>query len=162
MGVDRRMGTLYGIGVGPGDPELLTVKAYRVLKAAPVIAYPKKRRGDRSYAQGIVEAYVNPAEKTMLGLVFPMTKDPDVLRWEWDKTAQLIASHLSEGRHDCVVFLKGAKVLDQMLDVLAELGLTNRAAVVCKATSAEERIWRDVESLRGAELNYLTLMVVRK
>ena len=38
------VGTLYGLGVGPGDPELITVKAFRKLKESPVIAYPKKKR----------------------------------------------------------------------------------------------------------------------
>ncbi|MCL6599878.1 MAG: hypothetical protein K6T81_14250 [Alicyclobacillus macrosporangiidus] len=73
----ERLGTLYGIGAGPGDPELLTMKGFRLLRESPVIAYPKKRMGSRSYALDIVEAYVNPEEKTMLGLVFPMTRDPD-------------------------------------------------------------------------------------
>lgn len=38
-------GTLYGVGVGPGDPELITVKAYRMIQECAVVAYPKKRRG---------------------------------------------------------------------------------------------------------------------
>lgn len=38
------IGTLYGLGVGPGDPELITVKAFRKLKESPVIAYPKKQK----------------------------------------------------------------------------------------------------------------------
>ena len=38
------IGTLYGLGVGPGDPELITVKAFRKLKESPVIAYPKSKR----------------------------------------------------------------------------------------------------------------------
>ncbi|GAA3326452.1 hypothetical protein GCM10020331_062420 [Ectobacillus funiculus] len=46
------LGTLYGLGVGPGDPELLTVKAFRKLKESHVIAYPKKaKKGSKSYAQ---------------------------------------------------------------------------------------------------------------
>ncbi|MCG6171634.1 SAM-dependent methyltransferase, partial [Anoxybacillus sp. LAT_11] len=48
-------GTLYGIGVGPGDPELMTVKAYRRLKEAEVIAYPKKGRQSKSYAEQIID-----------------------------------------------------------------------------------------------------------
>lgn len=42
------VGTLYGLGVGPGDPELLTVKAFRTLKESPVIAYPKKERAAKA------------------------------------------------------------------------------------------------------------------
>lgn len=41
------MATLFGLGVGPGDPELITVKAFRVMKESPVIAYPKKMKGKK-------------------------------------------------------------------------------------------------------------------
>jgi precorrin-2/cobalt-factor-2 C20-methyltransferase len=64
--------------------------------------------------------------------------------------------------HDAVVFLKVAKVLDQMIDLLRELGLADKAMVISKATSEQEMIWRRVEELAGARLGYLTLMVVRK
>ena len=40
------LGTLYGVGVGPGDPELITVKAFRIIQESPVIAYPRKRKGN--------------------------------------------------------------------------------------------------------------------
>lgn len=40
----NNLGTLYGLGVGPGDPELITVKAFRVIQESPVIAYPKKEK----------------------------------------------------------------------------------------------------------------------
>lgn len=41
-------GTLYGVGAGPGDPELITVKAFRALQESPVIAYPKKEKAARA------------------------------------------------------------------------------------------------------------------
>lgn len=44
------VGTMYGVGVGPGDPELITVKACRLLKECPVIAYPAAKKGGKSYA----------------------------------------------------------------------------------------------------------------
>ncbi len=97
-----KTGTLYGLGVGPGDPELITVKAFRKLQESPVIAYPKKLRGSKSYAHRIVEVYINPAEKEMLGLVFPMTKDEDTLRAEWEKSVEAIYQLLSS-RERCRV-----------------------------------------------------------
>lgn len=92
------IGTLYGLGVGPGDPELITVKAFRKLQECPVIAYPKKLKGSKSYAHRIVEVYINPAEKEMLGLVFPMTKDEDTLQAEWSKSVEAIYHYLQQGK----------------------------------------------------------------
>ncbi|KML44501.1 MULTISPECIES: precorrin-2 C(20)-methyltransferase [Bacillaceae] len=233
-----RIGTLYGLGVGPGDPELITVKAFRKLQESPVIAYPKKLRGSKSYAHQIVDMYINPEEKEMLGLVFPMTKDEETLRAEWTKSAKAIYGFLSQGKdvafvtegdpmlfstfihlmklmqkmhpdvpietvagissfngsvnrlgialadgddhvamipatenmeemrrvietHDAIVFIKVAKVLDDMLNLLDEMSLLDKTHVVTKVTSDEEVIW-NVQELRGAELNYLSCMVVRK
>ncbi len=232
-------GTLYGVGVGPGDPELLTLKGYRYIRESPVIAYPQKRLGERSYALGIVEAYVDPSQKTMLGLVFPMTRNKSILYQQWNETVDTVWSHLAHGEdvvfvtegdpmvystfvhmsrllkerypaarvvsipgvssinaaasqlqvpfadgdesvaivpatrdklkmravlemHDCVVFIKVAKIFDHMLDLLTELGLVDKAMAVTKVTAPDEMVWRNVNELRGANLNYLTLMVVRK
>ena len=63
--------------------------------------------------------------------------------------------------HDAVVFIKVAKVIDLMLQVLRDLGLEKNATVVTKVTSDEEIIW-NMDELDGADLNYLSLMVVRK
>lgn len=232
------LGILYGLGVGPGDPELITVKAFRVIQESPVIAYPKKLKGSKSYAHRIVDVYINPEEKEMLGLVFPMTKDEAVLEREWTKSVELVYEKLKEGKdvafvtegdpllystfihmmklmqdmhpdveirtvpgissfngsasrlgialadgddrvaivpahddydamreaiesHDAVVFIKVAKVIDLMLEVLRDLDLLDKASVVTKVTSDEEIIW-DVWELDGVDLEYLTLMVVRK
>ncbi|MDM5212810.1 precorrin-2 C(20)-methyltransferase [Peribacillus sp. RS7] len=232
------LGTLYGLGVGPGDPELITVKAFRVIQESPVIAYPKKRKGSKSYAHRIVEVYIRPEEKDMLGLVFPMTKDQAILDREWNGTVEKVWQKLYEGKdvafvtegdpllystfihmmklmqelhpeveiktvpgissfngsasrlgialadgddhvaivparddyeamkkaiedHDAVVFIKVAKVIDLMITVLKDLDLLEKASVVTKVTSDEEVIWK-VSELEGLELEYLTLMVVRK
>ncbi|MFJ7978945.1 precorrin-2 C(20)-methyltransferase [Lysinibacillus xylanilyticus] len=232
------LGILYGLGVGPGDPELITVKAFRIIQESPVIAYPKKLKGSKSYAHRIVDVYINPEEKDMLGLVFPMTKDEAVLEREWTKSVELVYEKLKEGKdvafvtegdpllystfihmmklmqdmhpdveirtvpgissfngsasrlgialadgddrvaivpahddydamreaiesHDAVVFIKVAKVIDLMLEVLRDLDLLDKASVVTKVTSDEEVIW-DIRELDGVDLEYLTLMVVRK
>lgn len=232
------IGTLYGLGVGPGDPELITVKAFRVIQETPVIAYPRKRKGSKSYAQRIVDVYIRPGEKEMLGLVFPMTKNQDILDGEWRNTTELVYGKLQEGKdvafvtegdpllystfihmmklmqelypevdvktvpgissfngsasrlgialadgddhvaiipatdeyevmrkaiedHDAVVFIKVAKVMDLMIEVLRDLNLLDKASVVTKVTSEEEVIW-SMDELEGVDLEYLTLMVVRK
>jgi precorrin-2/cobalt-factor-2 C20-methyltransferase len=64
--------------------------------------------------------------------------------------------------HDTVVFIKVAKVLDLILDVLDELKLGDCASVITKVTSPYEMVWRNARELRGQELEYLSLMVVSK
>jgi precorrin-2/cobalt-factor-2 C20-methyltransferase len=71
--VDVIAGTFHGIGLGPGDPELLTVKAVRLIAAAPVIAYFAKK-GRRGNARGIVDQWLAPGVEEM-PLYYPMTTE---------------------------------------------------------------------------------------
>ena len=72
-------GKLYGIGVGPGDPELLTLKALRLIRENDVIAVPGNEI-QKSVAYQIVKgAYDALDEKTLIPVAMPMTKDPAVL-----------------------------------------------------------------------------------
>jgi precorrin-2/cobalt-factor-2 C20-methyltransferase len=67
-------GRLYGIGVGPGDPELLTLKALRLLRAVPVVAYPAPESGP-SFARGIVAQWLDPGKRE-IPIRFPMRPGP--------------------------------------------------------------------------------------
>ena len=67
------MGKLYGIGVGPGDPELLTMKAHRILHQADVIFCPEKEAGAGSFAFDIIEELVKDAKAEIVNLVYPCT-----------------------------------------------------------------------------------------
>ena len=71
-------GTFYGVGVGPGDPELLTLKALRTLEHCPVIAAPRTRSGEM-LALDIVRQAISLEGKTILPLDFTMSRDPAVL-----------------------------------------------------------------------------------
>ena len=64
-------GTLFGVGLGPGDPELVTVKAARIIRAADVVAYHSARHG-RSIARRIAEPYLRPGQIEE-HLVYPVT-----------------------------------------------------------------------------------------
>ncbi len=57
----HEMGRLYGLGIGPGDPELLTLKAYRILRSVPVIAYPTMENG-KVLARAIVADFLRPEQ----------------------------------------------------------------------------------------------------
>ena len=67
-------GRLYGLGVGPGDPELLTLKALRLLRAVPVVAYPAPEHGD-SFARSIVAAWIGRHQRE-IAIRFPMRPGP--------------------------------------------------------------------------------------
>jgi precorrin-2/cobalt-factor-2 C20-methyltransferase len=87
-------GQLYGIGVGPGDPELLTLKALRLLRAAPVISYPAPETG-ASFARCIVAQWLD-AGKREIAIRFPMRPGP-LPAAIYDEAAARLATVLDEG-----------------------------------------------------------------
>lgn len=93
-------GKFVGIGVGPGDPELITVKAVKMLKMADVISVPKAHADKPSLALAIVKDILKERKKPpeMLRLVFPMTKDKDGLKKAWARNAQIIAEEAKKGK----------------------------------------------------------------
>lgn len=96
-------GKLYGVGVGPGDPELLTLKALRLIKEAPVIAFPGTVPENTVAYKIVVQAYPELAEKELLPIDMPMTKDHAKLRESHEKGAKAVAAVLDQGKD--VVFL---------------------------------------------------------
>ena len=96
-------GTVYGVGVGPGDPELMTLKAVRLIRENSVIAVPGKRAED-SVAYQIAAAVVPEiAEKELVSVYMPMVKDRALIREEHKKRAGLIEEYLDRGQN--VVYL---------------------------------------------------------
>ena len=89
-------GTLYGIGVGPGDPELLTLKAIRTIRGCDVIAAPVSG-GEKQTALDIAREYVG--EKQVLSLALPMTRDEDALRQKRAAAADRVREKLDEGKN---------------------------------------------------------------
>lgn len=108
----RGRGQLYGVGVGPGDPELMTVKAVRILRSAPVVAHFAKR-GSAGNASTTASPYLAP-EQTVLRLEYPITTEApppgssyaEVLHGFYDGSARLLAGHLDAGR-DVAVLCEG-------------------------------------------------------
>lgn len=104
------VGRLYGVGVGPGDPGLMTLRAREVLERAPVLCYPKKGIRSDSYALSIIERVVPLNGKQLVGLVFPMTRDREVLAEAHAEIVAAIWEHLSAGR-DCAFVTEGDPLL---------------------------------------------------
>ena len=91
------IGTLYGVGVGPGDPELITLKALRLLEAAPVVAFPAGVQGQIGRAQHIISPWLNP-DQVQLALKFPYTEDRQILTKAWKVASEEVWLHLQQGR----------------------------------------------------------------
>jgi len=233
------IGKLYGIGVGPGDPELLTLKAVRVLKEADIVAIPKSKEESDSIALSIVKGAVDLAKKETLELMFPMTKDKAVLRKARERAADAICERLKAGndvacitlgdpmfystfsylippvrerlpkveieivpgvssvmasaaltvtplteaderiavipatyesdkiRHiletfDTVVLMKVSRVFEKILGLLNELGLKENAVFIERCGGENQRVVRDLDSLKGEKLDYLSMVIVKR
>lgn len=235
----RPPGTFFGVGVGPGDPELITVKAHRILQQVPVLCVPKSRQERDSYVLRIISGLIDTERQQVLEFVFPMTKDRVVLEQHWAAALSKIVALLQEGQDvafvtegdpfiystfvhlyylvrdrypnlpvevipgissinaaaaaaglplvdeaerlavlpaayegnqlidvlkqfDTIVLLKVNRVFDRVLASLEELGLAGRAIYVRRCGSAEQEVVRDISKLRGKELDYLSLIIVKK
>ena len=97
MSQQSGMGTLYGIGVGPGDPELVTLKALKAIKAAEVVFTARSSKNDYSIALNTVREHLREDVK-VVNLDFPMTKDHEVMQAAWQKNAETVAAELKLGR----------------------------------------------------------------
>jgi len=94
-------GQLYGLGVGPGDPELITLKAWRILRNAAVVAYPAPDEG-ASFARSIVAHWLSPAQ-IELAIRVPMEVARYPAQAVYDQAADAIAAHLDAGRNVAVL-----------------------------------------------------------
>lgn len=95
-------GIFYGVGVGPGDPELLTVKAVNVIKEADIIIAPRTEKKEKSTALNIARPYLKESVE-IVHLVFPMVFHEDVLTDAWEENKRTILDFLTQGKK--VVFL---------------------------------------------------------
>lgn len=98
-------GTFYGLGVGPGDPDLITVKSLKILQGADVIVTPTKKMGKPSIAYRIVESHI-PQGTEVIEMNFPMislSEERETLQKQWAENADAIEVMLKDGKD--VVFL---------------------------------------------------------
>ncbi len=93
----EKIGTLYGIGVGPGDPELLTIKATRILGEVDLIFTAASPGNDYSIAQNIAAPYLKP-DLEVRRLNFPMVGDDATLKTAWKANAEEVAAVLRTGK----------------------------------------------------------------
>lgn len=97
-------GTLYGVGLGPGDPELITLKAHRLVSTAKVIAYPAPDTGP-SFARKIAEGFI-PPKATEIPIVIPMRPERFPAQEVYDTASAEIGAYLEAGQ-DVVTLCEG-------------------------------------------------------
>src|SRR5574337_656043 len=243
-------GRLFVVGIGPGDPELMTLKAVRILKEVPCIFVPKGREEGTSLALSIVRKTLKLDGKEIVEAYFPMVKTVQgselgvqnekarELLSQWDAVVNAVENRLDRGvdaafitigdpgiystffylydkllerrpsvtieivpgissinaaaaragmylglgneriavlpanyldsleetlrKFDTVVLMKVNKVFGAVKDSLIRMGLADRATYVVRAGMDDERIERDIRKVRDEDLNYFSLMIVRK
>lgn len=231
-------GKLYGIGIGPGDPGLLTLRARDLLNEVDTIFVPKASDDGKSCARSIVEKVILKPKK-IIELVFLMTKDKRQLRDYWLFAARQIVEELKNSKtaafvtigdpfiystyiylsetirknyprirletipgisafnaassssglplvsgderlavlpvtkdlnglrqtlkeFDTVVLMKVGSKLDKVLSLLKELKLIKRSTLISHVGQPDERIVRDLSSLKDKKMGYLSVIIVKK
>lgn len=229
-------GIFYGIGVGPGDPELLTLKAVAVIREADVIIAPKTEKKEDSVALSIAKPYLKD-DVEIVKLVFPMVYDCNQLSEAWESNKNVIVELLQAGKKvifltlgdpmfystyiyvfrllensgfpietipgvpafcaigsklgyplvegndilsiipataerakvekalqftDNVVLMKVSKDLNGIVEQLHKHELSNHAVMISRCGLPEEEIVRDIRTVQGKKVNYLSTILSRR
>ncbi len=235
---EKAWGRLYGIGVGPGDPELLTLKAHRILQQVPLVCVPQATTSEDSFALGIVRKFLDPDDQEIMRIIFPTNNERGASE-VWRSAAFRIAERLKEGQdvafitegdpmlystfsyvlkniradypsvpveivpgvssvmaaaasaeaplvthgqslavlpasygigglrevianHDTVVLMKVNRAMIKALTELDNLGLAGKSVYIKRATTEREQVVYDLKQLADDDLDYFSLLIVRK
>jgi len=115
-----KRGTLYGIGVGPGDPELITVKGANILSRCRHVFVPKARTASDSLALSIAKRYLGSSSEVH-ELVFPMTSEREELSRRWGESAREIITVLENGVDACFLTLGDPLLYSTYIYLLREI-----------------------------------------
>lgn len=96
MAISSQIGTLYGIGVGPGDSELISVKGLNRLQRCPIVAYPAGLQGNPGIAEQIIAPWLSSQYR--LPLIFPYVQEPEQLNEAWQRAAKIVWKFLGKGQ----------------------------------------------------------------
>jgi len=135
------LGTLYGISVGTGDPELITVKGLRLLQQSPVVAFPAGIKSKIGVAQRTIEPWLTP-QQIQLPLDFPYVQDDRLLNQAWSRAAETVWIYLEQGQDVAfacegdVSFYSTFNYLQATLQALHPQALIAKVPGVCSPMAA--------------------------
>ncbi len=232
-------GRLYGIGVGPGDPGLLTLKAASIIKSVPVIIAPKPGGDSESLALSVVREHIDFSRQKVITPLFPMSMKKDVLESAWMEAAKAAVDELLAGLDvafltigdpslystysyilerikvivpdlisetvpgissinlaaakagidlalgqerlvvmppgrdmeevkkaiadfDTVVLMKVNRNFDGLKNMLKEEGLDGKAVYIRRAGTGREQVIRGLENVRAEDVDYFSLVIIKK
>jgi precorrin-2/cobalt-factor-2 C20-methyltransferase len=125
--------TLYGVGVGPGDPELITLKAARLIAACPIVAYPAPEHGE-SLARRIAAAHLTSSH-TEIAIRMPLVAERFPAEAVFAAAARDLVAHLDVGRDVAVLCLGDPLLYGSFQHLFGRLGSTHSIVVVPGITS---------------------------
>ncbi|MDW7673766.1 MAG: precorrin-2 C(20)-methyltransferase [Bacillota bacterium] len=136
------MSKLFGIGIGPGDPELITVKAQQALALSDVVFVPQSKTDRDSVAYQIIKGYLSEGAEVVT-LLLPMTKDEKVLEEAWCEAAKKIVATLTDDKTgafvtlgDCMLYSTYTYVLKQIREIDAAMTIENIPGVTSFSAAA--------------------------
>ena len=175
------LGRFYGVGVGPGDPELLTIKAQRLLRTVGAICFTQLDDGRESYALGVVRGYLEETKPELIGITVP-SDDTPVSQETWENAAVSIGSRLREGQDvafitegDPMLYSEFSYLLDSVRTVVPEAAtevIPGVSSILAAAASAEVPLVTQgqrlailpavygIDDLREAITNYDTVVLM--
>ncbi|MDZ4871763.1 MAG: Cobalamin biosynthesis protein CobIJ [Chroococcidiopsis cubana SAG 39.79] len=134
-------GILYGVSVGPGDPELITLKGLRSLQQAPVVAFPRGIQDKPGIAQQIIAPWLR-SDQQQLPLDFPYVQDIEVLTKAWQLAAKQVWEYLQKGQDVAfacegdISFYSTFTYLAQTLQQMYPAAVINYVPGVCSPMAA--------------------------
>ena len=103
-------GKLFGVSIGPGNPELMTLKAKNVLETVDVICYPVKEKGEVGVAKEVIDKQIDTSDKDVREVVFSMKPVDSAMKDSQDIAADMISEILDEGKDVALVTIGDACV----------------------------------------------------
>ena len=135
------------VGVGPGDPSLMTLSAVNAIEEATVVAYPIAQEGGKSMAAQIASKWIT-RDKIQIPIVFPMVLDADPLKDAWKEACKILVDQVLKGEKVCFLsqgdislFSTGSYVLLELLNNHPLLSVRVIPGVSSIAAAAAEGLW---------------------